>query len=72
VHDEWESAGLTPREREVAVLLARGMSNRAVAEQLVITQKTAANHVHRVLGKLDVRSRSELIARAYTRGWLAT
>ena len=68
--DGWDTAGLTPREREVAALLALGLSNRALADRLVITRKTAANHVQRVFEKLDVRSRGELIARAYERGWV--
>jgi predicted ATPase/DNA-binding CsgD family transcriptional regulator len=57
-------ADLTPREREVARLVARGLTNRQVAESLVITEKTAANHLQHVLDKLDVRSRSQLAARA--------
>jgi DNA-binding NarL/FixJ family response regulator len=59
------SAGLlTTREREVAQLVARGLTNRQVAEALVVTEKTVANHVQRVLDKLEVHSRSQLAARA--------
>jgi DNA-binding NarL/FixJ family response regulator len=61
---DWRSAGLTRRELEVARLVARGFSNREVAEALVVTPKTAKNHVHRILDKLGVRSRSQIIARA--------
>jgi predicted ATPase/DNA-binding CsgD family transcriptional regulator len=57
-------AGLTPREHEVALLVARGLSNRELAEELVITEKTAKNHVQRVLDKLGVRSRTQIAARA--------
>ena len=57
-------ADLTARELEVARLVARGLSNRQVAEELVITEKTAANHLQHVLDKLDLRSRSLLAARA--------
>jgi DNA-binding CsgD family transcriptional regulator len=57
-------ADLTPRELDVARLVARGMTNRQVAESLVITEKTAANHLQRVLDKLSIRSRSQLAARA--------
>jgi predicted ATPase/DNA-binding CsgD family transcriptional regulator len=57
-------AGLTPRELDVARLVARGLTNRQVAEALVITEKTAANHLQRVLDKLDIRSRTHLAVRA--------
>jgi non-specific serine/threonine protein kinase len=50
---------LTPREREVAALLARGLSNRAIAEALVITETTAEVHVKHILGKLGFQSRSQ-------------
>jgi DNA-binding NarL/FixJ family response regulator len=56
--------GLTPRERDVAALAARGMSNRQIAQALSIAEKTAANHVQRALEKLDVRTRTQLAARA--------
>ena len=55
---------LTARELEVAQLLARGLRNRQMADALVITDKTAANHVQRVLEKLGVGSRAEIAARA--------
>jgi predicted ATPase/DNA-binding CsgD family transcriptional regulator/DNA-binding XRE family transcriptional regulator len=56
--------GLTRREYEVARLVARGLSNRQVGQALVITEKTAKNHVQRVLDKLGINSRRHLIARA--------
>ena len=55
---------LTAREREVASLVAKGLSNRQVAKALVVTEKTAANHLQRVLDKLDLHSRAQLAARA--------
>jgi DNA-binding NarL/FixJ family response regulator len=58
------SATLTQREDEVARLLARGLSNRQIADILVISEKTAKNHVQRVLDKLHMRSRAQLAARA--------
>ncbi len=61
---------LTPREREVAQLATRGLSNRRIGETLVIAEKTAANHLQSVLDKLDVHSRSELAARAVELGLL--
>jgi DNA-binding NarL/FixJ family response regulator len=50
--------GLTAREVEVLVLLARGHSNRRIAHQLVITPKTAANHIAHIYTKIDVSSRA--------------
>ena len=61
---------LTPREREVAQLAARGLSSRRIGETLVIAEKTAANHLQNALDKLDVHSRSELAARAFELGLL--
>lgn len=61
---EDDAPGLTPREREVARLAAQGLTNRQIAEALVITEKTAANHLQRVLDKLDLHSRAQLAARA--------
>ncbi len=63
-HPPHQAPGLTPREREVAQLAAQGLSNREIAESLVITEKTAANHLQRVLDKLDLHSRARLAARA--------
>ena len=51
---------LTPREQEIALLLARGYSNRQVAETLVITEQTAQTHVKHILGKLELRSRHQV------------
>jgi DNA-binding CsgD family transcriptional regulator len=66
------AAGLTPREVEVAGLLARGFRNRDIAAALVITPKTAANHVQRILDKLGLVSRAEVAARAVDLGLRAT
>ncbi len=51
-------AGLTAREVEVLILLARGMSNRQIAEQLVITPKTAGNHVEHIYAKIGTSNRA--------------
>jgi HD-GYP domain-containing protein (c-di-GMP phosphodiesterase class II) len=51
-------AGLTTREVEVLVLLARGLSNRQIAERLVITPKTAGNHVEHIYAKIGASSRA--------------
>jgi predicted ATPase/DNA-binding CsgD family transcriptional regulator len=59
---------LTKREREVAALIARGLSNREVGEALVIAEGTAANHVEHILGKLGFGSRAQVAAWAVERG----
>ncbi len=53
-------AGLTTREREVALLIGKGMTNRQIAERLFITVRTAEYHVNRALTKLGLRSRVAL------------
>ncbi|HEV8373930.1 MAG TPA: LuxR C-terminal-related transcriptional regulator, partial [Actinomycetota bacterium] len=52
----------TPREREVAALLAEGLSNGEVARRLYITTKTASVHVSNILAKLGMSSRAEVAA----------
>jgi non-specific serine/threonine protein kinase len=54
---------LTPREREVAALIAEGFSNRQIATRLVISERTAESHVERIMGKLAVRNRAEIAAK---------
>jgi DNA-binding CsgD family transcriptional regulator len=51
---------LTRREREVAGLIARGYTNREVAQSLSITARTAATHVEHILHKLEVTSRTQI------------
>jgi DNA-binding NarL/FixJ family response regulator len=61
-------AVLSPREQEVATLLARGLSNRQIAEQLVVTERTVAAHVEHILDKLALASRHQVAAWAAEHG----
>ena len=61
-------APLTPREREVAALIARGLTNRQIAADLVIAETTADRHVSNILGKLDFATRSQVAVWAADRG----
>ena len=59
---------LTPREREVALLLVSGATDKQIAAALTITEGTAGLHVHRVLTKLGLRSRVQVADRAFDVG----
>ena len=64
-------AGASPlsrREQEVATLIARGLTNRQIANELVITEGTAANHVKHILNKLEFSSRAQVAVWAAERG----
>lgn len=63
-------AGLTPREVEVLVLLARGLSNRIIAERLVISPKTVNAHVEHIYTKLGVSTRPSAALFALRHGFL--
>ncbi|GAA3123291.1 DNA-binding CsgD family transcriptional regulator [Kribbella aluminosa] len=60
--------GLSPRELEVLRLLATGATNRRVAEQLFLSERTVARHVSNIFGKLGVSSRAAATAYAYSHG----
>lgn len=62
---------LTEREREVLLLVARGLSNADIADQLVISPHTAKTHVNRVMTKLHAHDRAQLVILAYENGLLA-
>jgi len=66
--DQAKVAGLTPREREVLELIARGLSNREIASALVVEESTIRTHVKRILMKLDLRDRVQAVIFAYETG----
>ncbi len=62
LRQEWLPQGLTRREREVALLVGTGMSNKDIAEQLGLSVGTVKIHIHNILQKTGARHRYDLIA----------
>ncbi|WTW97592.1 response regulator transcription factor [Streptomycetaceae bacterium NBC_01309] len=63
--------GLTEREREVMELVAGGLTNDEIAARLVLSPATAKTHVSRIMTKLSVRDRSQLVVLAYESGMVS-
>ena len=60
--------GLTPRECEVAILIARGESNQAIADALVVTRRTVETHIGNIMFKLGSHSRTQIAVWAVESG----
>jgi len=67
---EMEELGLSPREREILLLIADGLTDREIAEELFISVNTAKTHLKNILTKLHVKSRVQIVARGARAGWL--
>jgi DNA-binding NarL/FixJ family response regulator len=69
--DEPNVESLTPRELQVLDALALGLSNRAIASRLGLSEHTVKFHVASILGKLEARTRTQAVRRGLARGLLA-
>jgi two-component system, NarL family, response regulator LiaR len=71
-HDMASFAQLSEREREVLRLIAEGLSNAAIAEQLVLSEKTVKSHVRNILGKLHLVDRTQAAIFAWRQGLMGS
>ena len=63
VPDQQPTETLTPREQEVALLVGRGLTNRQIASELVLSEHTVHHHVTNILKKLNLSSRQQVASR---------
>jgi NarL family two-component system response regulator YdfI len=68
--EDSESATLTPRERDVLDMLARGLSNKQIAARLTLAENTVKFHVASILAKLDATTRTQAVTIGVRRGWV--
>jgi DNA-binding NarL/FixJ family response regulator len=61
IHPDQSVEDLTPRELEVLRLMAQGLSNRKIAEQLAVNERTIKSHVGEILSKLGVENRTQAV-----------
>jgi DNA-binding NarL/FixJ family response regulator len=66
------SAGISPRELEIALLVAEGATNKEIADKLFITENTAKVHVKNILNKLELKNRQQLAVYAVMKEWVKT
>jgi len=69
--DDSSSEALTPREIEILQFLARGMSNREIAQALYISDRTVQTHLTNIFAKMQVSSRLEAVLKGIRLGWLS-
>jgi DNA-binding NarL/FixJ family response regulator len=65
-------AVLSPREREVFLLAAKGLRNSEIAAAAFVSETTVKTHISSILGKLELRSRAQIVVHAYENGLLSS
>ena len=70
--EDEQEYNLTPREMEVLLLVARGLGNRRISEDLHLSETTVKRHLSNVYEKLGVHSRGEAVGRAVSEGWISS